>query len=389
MSFLSESYRLNSTNHGSVLSMIKYTCKVDPPKRDSTMLSSFMKDPSIISKIQRPKISIADNRENSIELKIHRSNSQLKRELSINNKHFSEASSSNLSNKRLSDAPRINRDIQYKNSYKGLSQIFLKMPRMENTMKNTQITAHYRGKMVNWMVEVFEIFKDKSTNETFFRAVLIMDMFIKHYQEKVLNNTDVYIIGLSCIFISSKYTDLDPITLQQFEDFKFLEKHPKEKILEFEFTILRTIGFEIYFPIVTDFLDYHIDLFVGPNQNEFNQRLVYFCVLILKICALNVEFNDLTLEKQSLSVILFVLRYVSCAGEGGHQSLHFKVMRISTMATEIEKKVLETVGKKLNIMENQVLNLKTYVLNYLNRNQGSGNLMKFNQKYKLRLLEKR
>lgn len=67
-----------------------------------------------------------------------------------------------------------------------------------------------RTKMVDWMIEVFTSFK--SNFQTLFHAVSLMDHFINNCSE-IIETTDLHSIGMTCIYISSKYEDVVPITL--------------------------------------------------------------------------------------------------------------------------------------------------------------------------------
>ena len=46
---------------------------------------------------------------------------------------------------------------------------------------------------------------------TFFRAILLLDLYLKNNSkvdtEKPVGNRDVHMIGITCIFIASKYED--------------------------------------------------------------------------------------------------------------------------------------------------------------------------------------
>lgn len=66
--------------------------------------------------------------------------------------------------------------------------------------------------MIDWMLEVFAAHNDI----TFFRAVLLLDTFLKfsfNYQDN-----DMYRIGVTCIFIASKVEDIYHISLQTVVD---------------------------------------------------------------------------------------------------------------------------------------------------------------------------
>jgi len=67
--------------------------------------------------------------------------------------------------------------------------------------------------MVDWMLEVFGNYDKTSNNYTYFRAIGIMDNYL-YSTKKRLKNDDLHLIGVSCIFIASKYEDVYYISLE-------------------------------------------------------------------------------------------------------------------------------------------------------------------------------
>jgi cyclin B len=51
---------------------------------------------------------------------------------------------------------------------------------MKNVLEKTEIRDSLRAKMVDWMIEVFANYSDTSQIQTYFKAVTIMDLYIKH-----------------------------------------------------------------------------------------------------------------------------------------------------------------------------------------------------------------
>lgn len=69
--------------------------------------------------------------------------------------------------------------------------------------------------MVDWMIEVFGNYPQTTTPQTYFRAVGLLDAFLKktnmYYQD-----SDVHLMGISCMFIATKLEDIYHIPLQDF-----------------------------------------------------------------------------------------------------------------------------------------------------------------------------
>lgn len=263
--------------------------------------------------------------------------------------------------------------------------MFFKQPRVDGTLRRSQVTPPFRAKMVNWMMEVFHKFNDRSSIRTFFRAVLVMDLFLKHFTERILTNSDVYLIGLTCIFIATKYTDVEHITLTEFAHYKVSKDLPIAQIRDFEFTVLMTLGFEIYFPLICDFIDHYLQFLLEGHTSDFSERVRYFCVVVAQACALNVEFNELNFEVLSLAIILTVVKHVDCRGTVGPQSLHQGRSRISVSAIEVQRNIAANVGTKMAVVEAAVVSVKGHLESLSMRFPGLDNALKLNSKFQMRL----
>lgn len=67
--------------------------------------------------------------------------------------------------------------------------------------------------MIDWMIEVFASHnKEYSNNDlTFFRAVNLLDAYLRSSYN--LNESDMYLIGVTCILIASKIEDIYQISI--------------------------------------------------------------------------------------------------------------------------------------------------------------------------------
>lgn len=65
------------------------------------------------------------------------------------------------------------------------------------------------------MIEVFGNYQNTTVDQTFFRAVGLMDLFLKktvaHYQDQ-----DLHLIGVACMFLATKIEDIYHIPLGDF-----------------------------------------------------------------------------------------------------------------------------------------------------------------------------
>jgi len=108
--------------------------------------------------------------------------------------------------------------------------------------------------MMDWMVEVCTSFK--CSPRTYFLATQLFDKFItrQKLQGKTLQNKDVHCIGVTSMYLASKYEDIFPLHSKIVSE-KIAHKaiSPKD-ILKKESEFLRMFDFQIDF--VTHF-DFH------------------------------------------------------------------------------------------------------------------------------------
>jgi hypothetical protein len=80
----------------------------------------------------------------------------------------------------------------------------------ENFILRHKIVPEIRTKMVDWMIEVLSVYK--SEIETFYLSVFIMDKFIS-LSPTILKTDDIHLIGITSMFIASKFEDIMPIRM--------------------------------------------------------------------------------------------------------------------------------------------------------------------------------
>ena len=79
-------------------------------------------------------------------------------------------------------------------------------------LQRHKVTSTLRAKMIDWMLEVLNAYKQE--DQTFFLAVSIHDRYLK-CAAKELVPTDLHLIGVTCMFIASKYEDYRPLKMQE------------------------------------------------------------------------------------------------------------------------------------------------------------------------------
>jgi hypothetical protein len=109
--------------------------------------------------------------------------------------------------------------------------------------------------MVDWMIEVLTNFK--CDDQTFFLSVSLLDRYFK-LKSEVREISDLHIIGVTSMFIASKYEDIYPLKMKMVYEKIAHKKLSMEKIKSLEMEILKTIKYRIPAPTSLDFLKYYL-----------------------------------------------------------------------------------------------------------------------------------
>ena len=196
-------------------------------------------------------------------------------------------------NKRESDSLLLNygEDCYYFNKY--LEKTTFKIP--DTLLQNHKITSNVRTKMVDWMVEVLSVFD--CMDETFFLSINIMDIFFLK-TKKIYHNEDIHLIGLTSMFISSKFQEIYPLSLKNFVKKIAHNMFTENDIKMMEKEILEDIDLEILVSTsVYDFLKTYFYDFLYNNKE-----------LIKMNCDMSV-FNEIKLVAKYLSKLVVHYEY--------------------------------------------------------------------------------
>ena len=172
-------------------------------------------------------------------------------------------------------------------------------------MKRHRLSPQIRERMVDWMVEVFSVYKcDPGTFEL---AVHIMDCYISR-TEKRLRDEDIHLIGLTCIYISSKVEDCIPLRMSHIVKDIGHYNFNEEIIKEEEREIIKAIDFDLftastYDYIMTVFYDLKVNntkIINDMEGNEIIEKFLNFSIFLSQLLLYNCEF---VCYRQSLNAL--------------------------------------------------------------------------------------
>jgi hypothetical protein len=155
-----------------------------------------------------------------------------------------------------------------------------------------EVTKEYRTKMMDWMVEVCTSFKCSS--RTYFLATQVFDKYIIRLRQlgKTLQNKDVHVIGVTSMYLASKYEDIFPLHSKIVSDKIAHKAIPAKDILRKEQEFLRAFDFNIDF--VTHF-DFHqtycdkIERAIGKSKHL--NLITEMSMVLIKMSIQNIEFQ--------------------------------------------------------------------------------------------------
>lgn len=174
----------------------------------------------------------------STSVKIKDSRCATKR-VSFNSDHPSSLISSNL-NSPESSTPTSNFCILQNQ----LTKVFksANLSDLTNPLKSHKITTVQRTKMLDWLVEVTFAFKCKE--RTYFLVAAIFDAYLR--STKGLADKDVHLIGITCLFLGSKYEDLKPLNARVISNKISHQTYDFDEIIESHSKLLVTLEFDLH-----------------------------------------------------------------------------------------------------------------------------------------------
>lgn len=103
----------------------------------------------------------------------------------------------------------------------------------------TEVNKRMRAVLLNWLIQVHQKFK--LLQRTLFSMVNLLDRFL---ERKVVPRTHLQLLGLTCLFIASKYEDIYPPELKDLAEITN-NSITKEMITECEQEVFLTLGFDM------------------------------------------------------------------------------------------------------------------------------------------------
>lgn len=197
---------------------------------------------------------------------------------------------------------------------------FSKCLEQENLISSDFLFRHKispltRTKMVNWMCEIFT--KYKLDIQTYFLSVSIMDKFF-NFTKKILEDKDIHLIGLACIFLASKFEDLIPFQIyhiiteigkNKFSVKQLLHKE-KEILKEIKFNVLEISTFDFVNILIYDLKMNNFKKVRKLHLNKYLKTITNVSLFISQIILLDDFFSVYENSLKAICTLIFSFDYI-------------------------------------------------------------------------------
>jgi len=171
---------------------------------------------------------------------------------------------------------------EYKPHFESFFNLDFTYRSVANCLKHHSISPFLRAKMVNWMIEVLNIYE--CPHNAFFLAVEIMDRFYA-LTATSYGSEDMHLTGIVSMLIASKYIEINSLNVEAVCIDLGRHIYSIEEIKKKQECILRTLGFNIWFATPLTIAEYFIERFAEdykiekeylPVLDEIRKECVYF-----------------------------------------------------------------------------------------------------------------
>ena len=154
-----------------------------------------------------------------------------------------------------------------------------------------EVTKEYRTKMTDWMVEVCTSFKCAA--RTYFLAVTLFDrvLVLKSQKGITLTNKDVHCIGVTAMYLASKYEDIYPLHSKIVSEKIAHKAISARDILRKEAEFLEMFGFQCDFVTLYDLYQTFIDQMKAFHHEGRFKLLKDMAMLLIKMAMQSIEFS--------------------------------------------------------------------------------------------------
>lgn len=202
------------------------------------------------------------------------------------------------------------RESQFLSLYSS-RQLLVRIPDTRNLLLKTKVNENVRTRMVDWMLEVLTILGGlpRFHPQTYFRAVLLADLYYKHCSETI-EDRHVHLIGVACMYIASKYEDDPPFSIFDFCFQAARNEFNAGELREQEFKILATLGFYVAFPTMFEVFEFYFSMVADGVPTSFQKHCSESVIFVLMICVRITKISELDSRFVVAAALLLAFRHI-------------------------------------------------------------------------------
>jgi hypothetical protein len=192
-----------------------------------------------------------------------------------------------------------------------LNNLFDEEEALEETLLSHKVTERMRCRMIDWMIEVLTNYR--CDDFAFFYAVGILDKFFKESEKKlkVLQPADLHVVGVTAMFMASKYQDIYPLRLRVVHEKIAHKKLSVEEIKKKEEEISKTLSYIIGTPTQWDFINHFIEEIFYTSYNNFHIKDMNLLNAYLPGSPSSNQLNEKEKEAQILLTKLYTSNMIN------------------------------------------------------------------------------
>lgn len=175
-------------------------------------------------------------------------------------------------------------------------------PQNEIFRNQPEIDSKMRQILINWIVEIH--LKFKLSTKALYLTVFLIDSYIS---SKPIQKSKFQLLGIAALLISWKMED---IKIPSLDNLVYIcdNSFDKEELIKMEADILKTINYDISFPLSIDFYE------ILAKLLNFNQQEFYMGQFLMECFFLNDQFSILPGSVLACICIFVVMKFFNKNG---------------------------------------------------------------------------
>ena len=221
----------------------------------------------------------------------------------------------------------------------------------ENFLNSHKITERMRTRMVDWMIEVLSNYHcDEST---YFEAINLMDRYFKQcdIRHQILQPPELHLIGVTSMFIASKYQDIYPLRLKIVKDKIAHNKLSCQEIKDKEDEITRYLDYNLGLPTMWDFINLYLEeiFYINCNKHHIKNQILldtYYKNIMTEEDEALANMINKKYTKNMLNLLKYVCVYLAKMNCHDYQLMQKKHSLLAASTIFVAIKICEQINKE-------------------------------------------